>query len=116
DGKATADVEVRLDVNADSNLGGLDRFGRVVDQFWVDYDAGATGSLKRWARVAPVLEPGGRSPGRVCLAVRVATICACQPDARSSMIACMPISSRSPSIGDAGCSTTIMPNGSCWVC
>ena len=36
------DAEVRLDLNADSNLGGLDRFGRVVDQFWEDYDAEET--------------------------------------------------------------------------
>ncbi|MBN1362221.1 MAG: autotransporter-associated beta strand repeat-containing protein, partial [Sedimentisphaerales bacterium] len=34
--------DVRLDYNADDNLGGLDRFGRVVDQFWEDYDASAT--------------------------------------------------------------------------
>ena len=42
------DVPVKLDYNADDNLGGFDRFGRVVDQLWTDYGANPAVAIDRY--------------------------------------------------------------------
>ncbi|HBO42994.1 MAG TPA: hypothetical protein DD670_03480, partial [Planctomycetaceae bacterium] len=43
------DVPVKLDYNADDNLGGFDRFGRVADQLWQDDSGTPTAQLRSTA-------------------------------------------------------------------